>query len=492
MPQYIRGNALFFYGRIGVLHMNVVDRVYHYGRYALAKMGLSLCCRFGWHEASARFMKLLMYSTVRGESGHSKRILLLAKSGFNEDMQAAFAQKENVDLLFLHRDALKFVARQYLPASLNDNNYNIGGSLAEAKSAYRTCLRAIWEIFIKKNNLSVVISGNFGYYAERELAFALEELNAPLLVAHKECLKTPSQVRAWIHVYNRYRGRFGGRSIAVYNETEKAVLVEGNVCLSDRISVVGCPRLDTLHRMRKNREHSSFADSRRKTLLFFSFHPTAASGLPWVPMPAEVEGIGSFPVMPIGGNAKYLNYWFGFDAEGRSTEPVYWDKLSREVHRGIIELAARRDDIDVVIKVKVGPHNTSHAEQMLEGPLPQNIKVFRGGSSEQFFQSASVVCAFNSTACLEAIAAGIPVVTPWFCEAGEPAAADHLVDIRGAAIVADRPRALISEIEALLDAPNAYSRELTPRQRDVLDFYMGNVDGRAGERFVEFVKSSIA
>lgn len=422
-----------------------------------------------------------------GNEDKSIRIVLLAKSGFLEDMDAAFRDYPQVELIHLRRESVKSLSRVFLPREINDNNYALSGIDSEPKMKYRALSRDVWKQLTARQNFQAVISGNWAYYSERELAFALSEIEVPFLVSHKECLKTPSQVRGWIHVYDTYRGPFGGRAMSVYNEAEKHTLVESGVCKPEQIVVVGCPRLDELHRLRlQGRKPNS-----RKTLLFFSFHPTAAAGLPWIPMPVGHQPLAGADTLPIPGDPKYLNHWFGFDESGNLQPSVAWEELSQETHRAILCLAKKRPDVDVLIKVKMGPHNHLHAKSLLGGGLPPNVKVIDGGGSLDYFQKADAICAFNSTACLEGIAAGIPVVTPRFAEAVLPEAQDCLIELGEAVSTAGSPEELVDQILGVLDEEPAESIELTRIQLDILDEYMGNADGLAGKRFAEFVLKSV-
>jgi hypothetical protein len=427
-----------------------------------------------------------LYRRTRN-SDKSIRIVLLAKSGFIEDMDAAFKDYPLVELIHLRREAIKSLSRVFLPREINDNNYAISGTDSEPKTKYRAISRDVWKLLVARQRFNVVISGNWAYYSERELACALSEIDVPFLVCHKECLKTPSQVRAWIQVYANYRGPFGGRAMSVYNKTEKHTLVESGVCEPEQVVVVGCPRLDELHRLRiQGRKPNT-----RKTLLFFSFHPTAAAGLPWIPMPVGHQPLERVDTLPIPGDPKYLNHWFGFDESGNLQPSVAWEELSKETHYAILNLAKKRPDIDVLIKVKMGTHNHLHAELLLATDLPCNVKVIRGGGSLEYFQHADAICAFNSTACLEGIAAGIPVVTPRFGEAVLPEAQDCLIELGEAVTTAGSPEKLVDQILRVLDEEPAGKTDLTPIQLDILDEYMGNPDGLAGKRFAEFVLKSV-
>ena len=70
---------------------------------------------------------------------------------------------------------------------LGDNHYLSADPEVEAsKLAYRHFLQAMWHHVQRLKPIDVVMSGNFGYYAEREFATALEAEGTPFIVLHKE------------------------------------------------------------------------------------------------------------------------------------------------------------------------------------------------------------------------------------------------------------------------------------------------------------------
>jgi hypothetical protein len=102
------------------------------------------------------------------------------------------------------------------------------------------------------------------------------------------------------------------------------------------------------------------------------------------------------------------------------------------------------------------------------------------------------VCGFNSTALLEALAAGRPVVQPRFAEAAYVEQRRFSVDLGPAVTYAGSPE----ELAAML-AETALRREPTPEalpaaSLGALEEWVGNTDGRAGRRTADAILSDIA
>jgi hypothetical protein len=119
----------------------------------------------------------------------------------------------------------------------------------------------------------------------------------------------------------------------------------------------------------------------------------------------------------------------------------------------------------------------------LPAELPANVDVVTGGVATDLLARASVAVAFNSTVILEAIAAGVPVVVPAFAEARDTPAWRYA--LAAAVTEVDAGDALV---DAILAAASPLPREeLTAPMRDVLTRYVGDADGRAGDRAFAFL-----
>ena len=93
----------------------------------------------------------------------------------------------SIEAFVISRGDLKAIAKAFLPADVGDENY-VSAS-AEAKQAmkrYRTFLKRVWRAFDPQGAVDAVVTANYVYYAERELAGALEEIGVPFIVLQKE------------------------------------------------------------------------------------------------------------------------------------------------------------------------------------------------------------------------------------------------------------------------------------------------------------------
>src|SRR4051794_5091317 len=150
-----------------------------------------------------------------------RSIVILPKEGFTEDIVTAFSSADAVKLVGLPRIVVKALASPFLPYFIDDNNYaSCGAEYGAAKLRYRRFVAAVLKALRRLMRIDAMISGNFAYASERELASAMEQMGMPFIALHKENLKTPGRVEFFERIYKERRGPFTGRKILVYNQIE--------------------------------------------------------------------------------------------------------------------------------------------------------------------------------------------------------------------------------------------------------------------------------
>ncbi|MDP6829672.1 MAG: hypothetical protein QF512_01780 [Alphaproteobacteria bacterium] len=409
------------------------------------------------------------------DRGGRKRynVLMIDKDTFYEDVLASLGTAPDVRVYVANRVVVKSIAAAFLPPELDDNFYvSDDPKTVQAKRDYGAFLTAMWPYLRRLLPIDAVVSANFGYYAEREFAGALEALGVPFLALHKENLKSPGRMDFFADLYRSRRGPFTGRRILVYNEIERIVQTKAEVITPDRVTICGMPRLDRVHHWRRNEAGGAANDSGRKQVLFFSF--TVKTGLPQIRRKSR-SGFANL--------AEPME-----DAVGQ----LSWDKLFRDSHQAIYRLAQEQPDIDVVIKTKPRPRDYDPVIELLGEPStwPQNLKLVSKGDPFKLMVAAHTVCGFNTTGLFEAITAGKAVVVPYFAEALDPAYAPFIVDYEAVVSYAASGDDLVAKLRASLEQP-VQGFELSQETRALLQKWTGNPDGKASERVREAVLSEI-
>ena len=400
---------------------------------------------------------------VRASRADVGDLLVLDKAGGTEDVLAAATGRlePGQRVLALSRLDVRVVFKAITGPDvftrLTDSDYRPDDpELADGKRRYRAFLVRVLRRYRRLTGVTAITTANVRFRSERELAAACTAVGISFVPLHKESISTPAQ-RTWItRGLAELAGPFGGRAIAVYNVEEHDGIVASGFAPADAVHVVGCPRMDVLHR---TRERSDAA-----------VDPVVADA-PVVLFAVDVQA----------------GTWTPFDGRLDTGAPR-WERLAADVEAAFLDAAREDPDRPYVIKAKIGREDQQVTR--LPADLPANVTVVTGGLATELIGRAAVVVGFNSTVLLEALAAGVPVVVPRFAEAADPAAREWTFDLDGAVRSVDAPAQLAA---ALRDAvADGRHRTLTPDAVAALERYVGNADGRAGERAWAFLSAAMA
>jgi len=401
----------------------------------------------------------------------SIRVLLLPRSRFNDDILNALKTINSIEVLKLPRNVVKGIAAAFLPAEVDDNNYLPSPPNAEdAKMRYRAFLMRFWRHLDPHRRIKAVITGNFGYYAEREFAAALEGLGVPFIALHKENSWSVGSQQFWERVYRERRGPFHGRRILVYSPIERDLQLRAGIADENRIEVVGMPRLDEVHRWRQ----ANIGAIPKPMVLFASF-------------PADV----SMPVL------RWLAPDVGAEGKAVLTESKSHNLqiLCDSAHRAVLKLAITCPDITVVVKTKGRARDRAAVLSYLgvrtETELPNNLRIVHGDSPLPLLFEAAVVSGLHSTLLIEGLAAGRPIVVPWYAEVLDPHISRYVFDLGLAIVRVASPEALTETLKVFARARAKVPANLSPETAKILREWLGNEDGRASERAAAAIRRVI-
>ena len=409
-----------------------------------------------------------------------QRVLVLSidKAGVREDIREIFAGVENFEIVVWPSYALRAIAAVLLAPGLSHDRYVTTDSAIEAtKFRYRQFLRQVWQRLTARYPIDAVIGVNFGYYVQREFATALQDSGTPFIVLQKENLNgmTPRRADFWRLVYEKGRGKFTGRKILVYNDIERELQISSGIVKPDDVVVTGMPRLDRIHRWRRDNAGSK---SERPQVLFFGF--SRKDKVPARSMKKlKAEGL--------------LATAAALEQATEQWENLNWDQLCTGTCRGIAGFARCHPEVQVVVKTKAQTRQTEETVELLKGggELPPNIQVIRGGDPFELITRSSVVVGFNTTGLVEAIAAGKPAIVPWFGEVHNETMRDIILDLGDAVDYAHSPEDLAKKITACLMAGGSVPLALPDSSTRTLRRLVGNDDGAAAARVLQVLLAEI-
>jgi glycosyltransferase involved in cell wall biosynthesis len=330
--------------------------------------------------------------------------------------------------------------------------------LMRARKKLNKYLKILIKPLFTKLKVDAVLSASVYYKQDYEWAKAAEEVGFPFIVLHKESLVGAQTARRQEFERFAKMEKFPGSQLIVHNENMKRIFIDSGYATEDKVSALGCIRMDNYINMIHNYKGSS---KKRKSVLLFSFHYCAD---------VSVD--------------RYFDRTHGYV------------KFFEHVHVSMAELAQRHPDIDFIIKTKWAGQWYDEVNYVLRknGFEPEkipNLIVTKDLNVHEAILDSTVVCSYGSTTVLEAAIAGKPVVVPFF---DEPLEQDPetitLMEYFKEFYVADSPANLIKLIETKLEDPSVPLDKLEI-YRDIFSRNVSPWEGNSLEKYTEKIKEII-
>ena len=456
---------------------NILKKSYSYFSLLLIKIGillkfphLSLLGYLLFLISNANLNPLLYLINIISNK-NKPYLILLQKKGFNEDTLIIKKKFTNINCIGFSRKFVKEIAGSFLSKDICDNNY-LSCSPIHDKSKIR--LYSFYDFLFSKlpNRIKplAILTGNFGYAPEQELFKAARKNNIKGIAIHKECLKTEGLCDYWKYIYSVRRGVFAGNMILVYNKIEAELQLISKVIITKntKLKIIGCPRLDMAHNLRKESIKSH-------QILMFGFGSKTS-----LPSISRKNYLGSGP------HYEYLN---------REDKYLKWENLLYSLCDSFYKLAYKNSKINFKIKLKEA---FSDSQEMIDyfnsRKKLKNIEIITKGDSTKILKNTSICISFKSTAAFEAIARGIPLIIPNFGECQEEKYKKYLfnfLDKDKDIITTNSKKDFEKEINLLINKLPFNKINLSDYKKEILQKWVGNPDGKSGERLIDALSKEL-
>ena len=291
------------------------------------------------------------------------------------------------------------------------------------------------------------------------------DCGVPYIVAHRENLKTEPRQRDMVIEAAEKVGRFSGFGIVVHNDAMRQTFIDCGFAAPEQVIIGGALRMDQWVRRVRAAAPLPANPARRRKVTFFSF--TTGQGL-----------------LDLGISPFEQRLFLG------------WFRLFELSHVAFAALAARRPDIDFIIKPKWDIHWVPLIEKALqqnglEAAKIPNLKISSKFDAHQLILESDVVCAFGSTTLLEAGIAGKPVIVPHF---EEPLRSPYKERVALRAHydlfdVAESAEAFADRIAYRLEHPEVAAATVDGCW-DAFGEWVSDVTGKATERYVALLQTA--
>lgn len=335
---------------------------------------------------------------------------------------------------------------------------------ARMQKRYRRFLRAFLPALYRRLGVDCVVGATIHYVHDRDWGAVSEDIGAPYVVLQRENLFTNKGHFRRFSKLAGDLGKFEGSHVIVHNEVARDALTRSGFVVPEKISTLGCLRMDAFVRAVKSHKNSP-DPNRRKRVLFVSFAP--GSGL---------SGLCSL--------------W----PKDRSFGLV---KLFEHTHQAFGELVRDHPEIDFVIKPKFGAHWITEIERVLRahGIAPEahgNLSMLPDADVQALVLDSDVVCGYGSGVLLEAAIAAKPIIIPYYDEALRSEFSDYIQfkDHFRLFDIAHSPAEFKSLVLERLRDPAI--GEACLREREALfEYYVSSLTADAVEKYTDLLKRII-
>lgn len=402
--------------------------------------------RLGWMTLAAE--ALVQLTTVEAP-GRPIRVLCLSKAVFTLDLAAVAQASSRLTFLHFPRLLLSDIVRRHVDDfdALSDASYYPLLEGTEAQGRIRADMAVVVRHLCRRLSVDAVFAGNFVYVSQQEFFYEARQQGIPIAVLYKEgMIPLGRYAYAGSQLYGTKKCL--AHCLLFYNVHVRQMLLDARVpgVTAEASHVVGVPRMDAC---------------------FAPATPSAMAG------------------------PRHL-VLFGFDPEEKARYLIG----DREVHSAFktrledfqvawVRYATAHPDVRLTIKLKSGPVAQRRVRELLErygvSTLPSNVVLTASGEPLAMIRSAAAVAGYASTTLLEALACGVPVVTPELRDVLTDGPADYF-DAAPDAVLRVRG---VGDLQAALDGDAALPIPTEAQRRAILEPLVFAIDGRASQRVEE-------
>jgi len=332
-------------------------------------------------------------ATVR-PSKHAKNnkytILILTSKAFRSDIECLVATNEfrmlRLPDRWQSRLIFQFYPEGFQKYRVDTNPDHADYKYKEEQRELREFLQAFLEKLYKRIRIDCVISPHVRYVVDRDWGAVSTKMGVPhiMLPRDSQFASSHSTLDYSMHFFKNGLPKFEGEHIIVQSVLDKQVYTDTGYVKPEKISSLGCPRMDSFVKRIKVNKYNSV--NRRKKVVFLPF------------------------------------LW------GKDLEKSELYSYVCDVHLFFVHLAHRYPEIDVVIKAKPKQPGSPRKKVLLKQLMGSSIEIEKIPNLtiredldlQDLFFECDVVCGLNTSALLEAAVIGLPVIIPYFKDLQNP------------------------------------------------------------------------
>lgn len=399
-------------------------------------------------------------SIVNKKNG--KKFLVLHKANGTEEIINAYKKKKSKNIYYeLKRNSLKTICNYFIKDLIDYNYKSYLKEHDENKTNYRLFLEKVFSDIKSKEKIHGIINFNIFYKSDFELAKVCNKLGIRLITFHKEGVSTPNQSINLTKVYKDLNDKYLGFKIGVTNLEEKKRIVKSKICSSDKIYLIGSPKINYFYKLSKTNTLN-----KKISIVFFQY--------------TKKRGNFRRTTKPKNIYKDYRKRDYG------------WDDTETKCIKSLIAICNKfKDEVEVTFKIRentwIKPHIFKHIN------IPENFKIVSSASSFWHLKKSDVVLSYNSSTLIEGLAAKKIVIMPVFSKKIDW---NKSLDVKRAVKVITNQKVFEKYIKEIINSKinhiDFYKNQKVIKARNhVIDKYFFNSDGKADKRMVNFLEKNI-
>lgn len=468
------------------------------------KIFIRIAAMFGAYDFLARFCaRYVTEFTSKGSSPaafpyqqdekHNKiTVLVLDLDRFRGDVEL-FAQSTDIRILNISWNFLRFLlaSHVYNPTEHEEVNHTAtlgirwefalakpGTRIYAQREKYRAFLHKFLPAFLKGLGVDIVMNSDHRYRREADFTRISNEMGFPHLCYYREALYiVPAYYELAAERHEAF-APFKGTIIAVQNDITQKMFIESGMVDASKLTVRGCPRMDTFIQKIKHLEHEPTKKYTTRQIVYFSS-----------PRGAQTKNTGSSRSATVSQDLDYFDFFSN----------------SKKVVQALVELAFEDPKLNIILKMKelhikggggqINDFNKIIADVCgTQDGLP-NVRIETGRMSAQdIILESDLVCGMQTTAILEAAIAGKPIILPHFTALREADGADQVLmyqDHRELFDVPNDAEMLKEMVKNRLEAPKI-SEHIMTKRRALFEEHVSPLTERATEVSLSLIRNIAA
>jgi len=310
----------------------------------------------------------------------------------------------------------------------------------------------------KRIRIDCVISPHQRYVVDRDWGAVSTKMGIPhiMLPRDSQLVSSPALLDYAFNLFKNGLPKFEGEYIIIQSELDKQVYTDSGYVKPEKISSLGCPRMDSfVKKTRKKKDHS---ENMRKKVVFLPFS------------------------------------W------GMFLEKSDLFSYICDVHLFFLHFALRHPEIDIVIKSKPKQPRSPKKTVLLE-PLKgssieiekiPNLTIRDDLDLHDLFFETDVVCGLQTSALIEAAVIGLPVIIPYFKDV-QNQKYDERLFYRDTFDLFDIAKD-VNELESLILKRlhnQTIDKKIMEGRKALFESLITSLDGDATEKYVAMIKRVI-